>query len=100
MSEHSHSGPSYYLIFGILLCALIVSLTVGAYSSSISAIALIYIVATMKAFLVLHYFIHLRLEPRWVKLTVAGTVAVLIILFIGLAPDISFVFGSWATVGV
>ena len=45
--------------------------------------------------MVLAYFVHLKVEPRFIKVLVVGVLAVIVILYIGLVPDI-----VWKPAGV
>ena len=94
MSESTHSGPSSTTVFIALVVALFVSIGISEVSTSGAAVASIYIIAVGKAFLVVNYFINLRMEPAFVKSIIIGTLITLSILFIGLIPDIVAVFGE------
>ncbi len=92
--------PSYTLIWVILMVAFFVSLGIGSVSNSLTAIAAIFIIAGMKALLVLTQFMHLGLEPRWIRSIMAVALAVIGILYVGLLPDIQLVqtgFGRMAS---
>lgn len=88
--EH-HSGD--FKIFAILVIALLVSLLLGWLSTNPLSIVVIFAIATVKAFLVLDHFIHLEVEPHYIKVLVATILIVLLILFVGLVPDIVWVYG-------
>ncbi|MBM4345827.1 MAG: c-type cytochrome [Deltaproteobacteria bacterium] len=88
-----HGAGHYVRIWAVLLGALVVSLVLGAITNSPWAIAIIFAVATAKAALVLAHFMHVKLEPRWIRLIGAGAVAVVGVFFIGLVPDIVYKFG-------
>ena len=92
MSDEAHS-TNYTLIFGVLIGALVLSLVLGAVSSSPAVIGLIFAIAGVKAYLVLTEFMHVKAEPRWVKGIIITAVLVLFILYVGLAPDIIDGFG-------
>ena len=96
-SEGGHearSGPGhegqYYLIWGILVTALLVSLLLGYMSLPVVTIVLIFSIAVVKAWLVLAYFVHLRREPLFIVLIVGAGLACIYFLFFGLVPDIVF----------
>lgn len=91
MSDEAHPPTNYYFIFGILMVAFVGSLGLGVLTPSPLTIALIFIVAALKAYLVLTRFIHLKEEPRFIKLVVIAVLAVVAILYIGLVPDIVLV---------
>jgi heme/copper-type cytochrome/quinol oxidase subunit 4 len=96
MSETVHRGDSdrrYVAWWAILVAALVVSLALGAAGASQLAVVLIFAVAAGKAWLVVSRYMHLAFEPRWVALVVLGALAVVLILYFGLVPDIVWVFG-------
>ena len=78
----------------MLLCWLVLSLVLGHLSTSPAVIALIFAIAGLKAYLVLNNFIHLKDEPRFVKVLVIGLVLTLLVLYLGLLPDITFGSGT------
>ncbi len=94
--DQAQQPVEYTTIFGILMAALIVSLIIGHFSQSPWAVGVIFLIAAVKAWLVVAHFMHLTIEPRFIKVLVLCLVVVLAILFIGLAPDI---IGTWAKPG-
>lgn len=52
------------------------------------AVGAIFAIASAKAFLVLSYYMELGKERAWVKWMLASAALALLILFIGLIPDI------------
>ena len=88
------SYPSYALVFAVLVAALLVSLGITAVMQGAVAVTLVFAVALLKAYLVLNYFVHLRDEPRWIKVLVFGVLCVLAILYLGLIPDVVWVYGG------
>ncbi|MAE70370.1 MAG: hypothetical protein CME06_07880 [Gemmatimonadetes bacterium] len=93
MSETTEHRSNYFMVFGILVAALAISLALAAVSTGPIVVAAIFAIATVKAYLVLTHFIHLNVEPRFIKVLVIGLLAVLTVLYIGLVPDIVWVFG-------
>jgi caa(3)-type oxidase subunit IV len=94
-SAHAHpSDRSYVVIWAILLAALGGSLALGMLGHVTAAIVAIFAVAVVKAALVLFRFMHLRDEPRWVRRIVWGALAVVVVLWVGLVPDIVLVYGG------
>ncbi len=97
MSEaHQTSIKLYVYIFAALIVALAASLVLGAYSTGPGVIAIIFAVATVKAWLVLGYFVNLNREPRFVKVLVACLVLLLLTVFIGFYFDVT---AFWAGTG-
>ena len=94
MSEEHASKLSYPVVFGLLVAAFVLSLIIGAITTSPPAIAAIFALSGVKAYLVLFYFLHLRAEPRFIKVLVASLVLLLFCLYIGLMTDIVWVYGQ------
>jgi caa(3)-type oxidase subunit IV len=78
----------YIVLWGVLVLALLASLVLGALGSSGAVVAIVFAVAVAKAYLVAAHFMHLSHEPRFVKLVIVGALAVIVILYLGLVPDI------------
>lgn len=86
--------PNYVAIWGALMGALVVSLGLAYMEHAFLAALLIFLVAIVKAFLVVAFYMHLKFEPGHViAIVIAGLVA-LAILFLGLVPDIVHVYGG------
>lgn len=86
--------PNYVAIWGALMGALVVSLGLAYLEHAFLAALLIFLVAIVKAFLVVAFYMHLKFEPGHViAIVIAGLVA-LAILFLGLVPDIVHVYGG------
>lgn len=88
MSAASHDRR-YVIVWGVLLVALIVSLALGAVSSSPAVTAVIFAIAGVKAWLVVARFMHLSTEPRFLQLVMAGAVAAMACLFVGVYDDVA-----------
>lgn len=83
-----HGHPNYVAVWAALAALLVMSLAVGWLARGIAAVALIFGLAAVKAWLVLGNFMHLRWEPRFVWGIAAVAVLCLVFLSIGVAPDI------------
>lgn len=86
--------PNYVAIWGVLMGALLVSLLLAYLQHAALAAFLIYLVAAVKAFLVISFYMHLKFEPAHVVAIVIAGALVLAILFFGLFPDIVRVYGG------
>ena len=86
--EHSH--PNYVAIWGVLVTALLVSVLMGYMNLPVLTAVLIFSVAIFKAYLVIAYFMHLKLEPFFIVAILVTGLACLYCLFFGLVPDIVF----------
>ena len=94
MSDTQHHETNYIGIFCLLAVAMAVSLGLGFLSPSPVVITTIFAIAAAKAYLVLGYYMHLTVQPKFVKVMVVSLFAVLAILWIGLVPDIVYVYGG------
>ncbi len=92
-SDSNAHGAGSFTVYLVLLGALIASLVLDAVSSGPLTVTLIFVIATVKAWLVLTRFVGLSLDPKAVKLLVVTVIALLLILFGALVPDIVWVFG-------
>jgi caa(3)-type oxidase subunit IV len=91
MTEQTHTSKlSYEVVFGALLAALAISLVMGMGAPSGAMVIGIFVIATGKAYLVATRFMHVSVEPRFIKVLVFGALAVLLALYVGLVPDIAW----------
>ena len=93
MDRHTRN---YVVIWAVLLAALLGSLGLAEVSASPVVIAAIFAIAAVKALLVVGWFMHLALEPRFLKVLAGGCAALLAALFVGVYPDVAL---SWSVVG-
>ncbi len=94
MSADNHD-KSYIAIWGVLLVTMIVSLVLAEVSGAAWAIAVIFLIAAVKAWLVVSRFMHLSHEPRWIKLVMAGAVAVVACFLVGVWGDVAL---AWSVI--
>jgi len=85
------AAKHYTKIFLVLMAALVISMVIIYVTHAAWAVAGIFIIAAIKAYLVLTHFIHLGSEPKYIKVIVGTTLAVLVILYVTLIPDIVWV---------
>ncbi len=90
----SHRHPPYVTLWVALLGALGLSLIVGEIWSTKAAVAFIFVVALVKAGIVLQYYMHLTFAPRWIMLISVGALSVIAVLYIGLIPDIQMGYAT------
>lgn len=86
--------PNYVAIWAVLMTALIFSLFLAYLHHAQLALLLIWLVAIVKAFLVIAFYMHLKFEPAHVAAILIAGVLALAILFFGLVPDIVHVYGG------
>ena len=79
----------YIVIWAVLLVALFVSLGLGAFVGNTAVVVTIFVIAAVKAWLVVAEFMHLRLEARWLQLVFAGALAAIMAFVIGITPDVA-----------
>lgn len=94
MSADNHD-KSYIAIWAVLLVAMIVSLVLAEVSGAAWAIAVIFAIAAVKAWLVVSRFMHLSQEPRWIKLVMAGAAAVVACFLVGVWGDVAL---AWSVI--
>jgi len=80
--------PNYVLIWLILMGALGLCLFLGTLTLPFIPIVLIFTLSTVKAYLVVSYYMHLKLEPFYVALIVGAGLLTLYCLFFGVFSDI------------
>ena len=96
-STEAQMAPSRYVtIWMVLVAALFVSILVARMQLPVVTVLLIFSVAVMKAWLVVAYYMHLKLEPYWVIAILASSMLCLYVLFVGLTLDIVFQPGTTA----
>lgn len=88
MSAHHSHAKQYVIIWVVLLAALFASLGLGAVGSYPLVIAIIFAVATVKAWLVVGYFMGLANEPYYLKATFFTAVVAVAIFFGGVYKDV------------
>lgn len=86
--------PNYVAIWGVLMGALLLSLGLAYLEHAFLAALMIFLIAIVKAFLVVAYYMHLKFEPGHVIAIVIAGILALVILFLGLVPDIVQVYGG------
>ncbi len=96
MSENNHPKNNYKSTFVILIVALVVSLILAEFIGGSGAITAIFVIAAYKAYLVLTRFMHLSIEPTFVKIGMAVMLLLLALIFVGFYPDVVLVFGDKA----
>lgn len=89
-----HHKTSFYVwIWAALVVMLSISLTLGLEGHTTLATGLIFGIATLKAWLVLVYYMGLSYEPRYIAAILITGLIFMGILFIALVPDMVYVYG-------
>lgn len=87
-TESTAKGPSYVAIWGWLVGLLAVGLGASFVPGARAvAVTLLFATALVKAFLVVAYYMHLRLEPRVIYAIAAVPVVFVVVLIVALVPD-------------
>ena len=86
--DHAH-GPEHYVKIWLLLLALL-ALSVAGPFLEIQVITLLtaFGIAVVKASLVVKYFMHLDVQPKYVMYFLATSLAFMVLFFFGIAPDV------------
>jgi caa(3)-type oxidase subunit IV len=92
--EAEHHHPNYLAIWTVLVVLLVLGIAVGFVKSPVLGAVLVFGVATVKAFLVAANYMHLTFEPLFVRAIVLCGIAIVLIVLIGLIPDIVYVYGG------
>lgn len=86
--------PNYVGIWIALVVLFVLSVGAGFLGETRIAITGIFALAIIKAFLVISYYMHLRFEARWMRILMLSVLVLVGILFVGLVPDILYVYGD------
>jgi len=91
MSNTAHPRPNYVAVWAWLVFLLLISLAaVYLPFSQAVTVMIIFVVAAVKAFLVVVNFMHLKFEQRLVHLIAIVPVIFFIIMTVTLIPDIVY----------
>ena len=77
-------------IWGVLIALLALSIALGELKDARLATILIFGVATVKAYFVLMYYMGLKWEPKFVSYILLSALALMVVLFFYLVPDIVY----------
>jgi caa(3)-type oxidase subunit IV len=86
MSEHS--TKHYVMIWAILLVLLAISVVGPMAEIKILTLVTAFGIAVVKAYLVARNFMHLNIERRYVSYLLVTGIALMVLLFIFIAPDV------------
>ena len=88
MAGSPHSASHYVKIWGILLGLLIISIVGPMLGHPIITLITAFGIAAVKAFLVMKHFMHLDVERPIVWYALGTSVAFMVLLYGGVAPDV------------
>lgn len=87
--DHHVHPPSYYVKTWAILCGLLVVSIVGPmFEIRVVTLLTAFGVAAWKAFLVAKNFMHLGVEKRYVTYLLVTAVAFMVLMYMGVAPDV------------
>ncbi len=92
--EAGHPHPNYVAVWAVLVALLVLGIAAGFLGHPVLSTVLVFSVATVKALLVAANYMHMKFEPTFVRLIVAGGVICVLIVLFGLVPDIVYVYGD------
>jgi caa(3)-type oxidase subunit IV len=93
MPQHAHAAAPHdetrYIAIWAALCALLAVSVIGP-MAGIRLLTLItaFGIAIVKAYMVCRYFMHLDIEKRWVVYILGFMLALMLVFFGGVAPDV------------
>ena len=88
MSDHAHPEINYVKIYVILLVLLAISVVGPMLEIKWLTLMTAFGIAVVKALMVAGYFMHLKFEKRYIWYMLLLMIFCLVLLFIGLAPDV------------
>jgi caa(3)-type oxidase subunit IV len=94
MAQHAHADPShhdeasYVAIWGVLCALLCVSVLGPMVGVRLLTLITAFGIAIVKAYMVCRYFMHLSIEKKWVAYILGFMLAIMLVFFGGVAPDV------------
>jgi len=89
--ETPHSHTRWYIaIWATLLAFLVLSLAFSRLPNVYVMNGIVFAIAFVKAIIVMRYFMHLKMEPWLITILMLAAVGTLLLLLIGVAPDVTF----------
>jgi len=94
MTQRAHAGApphaetNYVAIWGVLCGLLAVSVLGPMAGVRILTLITAFGIAIVKAYIVCSYFMHLNIEKRWVAYILGFMLALMLVFFGGVAPDV------------
>lgn len=91
MTEHAPAAPAhpnYVKVWGILVILLVVSILGPMLGVVWVTLIAAFGIAVVKALMVAAYFMHLNIEKIYIKYLLLIILALMLVLFAGVAPDV------------
>lgn len=86
--EHVHPPSFYVKIWGILTVLFVISVAGPMLGIKLVTIITAFGIAIVKAYLVCAHFMHLNIQKRWVVYLELGVLAMVLLFWFGVAPDV------------
>jgi caa(3)-type oxidase subunit IV len=83
-----HNETSYVAIWGVLCVLLVVSVLGPMVGIRLLTLITAFGIAIVKAYMVCRYFMHLNIEKKWVVYILGFMLALMLVFFGGVAPDV------------
>jgi len=83
-----HDETSYVAIWGVLCALLVVSVIGPMVGIRLLTLITAFGIAIVKAYIVCSYFMHLSIEKKWVAYILGFMLALMLVFFGGVAPDV------------
>ena len=84
-----HDETNYVAIWGVLCVLLCVSVLGPMVGIRFLTLITAFGIAIVKAYMVCRYFMHLNIEKKWVVYILGFMLALMLVFFGGVAPDVS-----------
>jgi caa(3)-type oxidase subunit IV len=83
-----HDETNYVAIWGVLCVLLVVSVLGPMVGIRLLTLITAFGIAIVKAYMVCKYFMHLNIEKKWVAYILGFMLALMLVFFGGVAPDV------------
>ena len=83
-----HDATSYVAIWGVLCALLGISVLGPMVGVRLLTLITAFGIAIVKAYMVCRYFMHLNIEKQWVVYVLGFMLALMLVFFGGVAPDV------------
>jgi len=84
----AHAHPSYVKIYFTLLALFAISVLGPMFGHPLLTLVTAFGIAVVKATMVAAYFMHINIEPRYIRRLLYVMLAFMLVLFAGVAPDV------------
>jgi caa(3)-type oxidase subunit IV len=88
-ADAPHHETNYVAIWGTLCALLAISVLGPMVGVRLLTLITAFGIAIVKAYMVCRYFMHLNIEKKWVVYILGFMVALMLVFFGGVAPDVS-----------